>query len=179
MTYYPARDLANSMRTVRKNTLTMAEEIPEEKYSFRPTPETRSVAELLRHIVSMTRFAYRIHAVEKRQTMEGFDFMKFWGGLISEEAALQAKPQILDALRREGAEWAAFVESLPEERLADRIKFNPPLPEKSRFEMLLSQKEHEMHHRGQLMLIERMLGMVPHLTREFQARMAQAATARS
>ena len=43
---------------------------------------------------------------------------------------------------------------------------------KSRFEMILSVKEHEMHHRGQLMLIERMLGIVPHITREMQARVA-------
>jgi hypothetical protein len=28
------------------------------------------------------------------------------------------------------------------------------------------------HHRGQLMLIERMLGIVPHLTRQMQERMA-------
>jgi uncharacterized damage-inducible protein DinB len=41
--------------------------------------------------------------------------------------------------------------------------------------MLLSVKEHEMHHRGQLMLIERILGIVPHLTRERQTRMAGAA----
>jgi uncharacterized damage-inducible protein DinB len=38
--------------------------------------------------------------------------------------------------------------------------------------MLLSPKEHEMHHRAQLMLVERILGIVPHLTREQQARMA-------
>jgi hypothetical protein len=38
--------------------------------------------------------------------------------------------------------------------------------------MLLSPKEHEMHHRAQLMLVERLLGIVPHLTREQQARMA-------
>jgi uncharacterized damage-inducible protein DinB len=43
---------------------------------------------------------------------------------------------------------------------------------KTRFEMLLMVKEHELHHRGQLMLIERMLGIVPHLTRDFQARQA-------
>jgi hypothetical protein len=30
-----------------------------------------------------------------------------------------------------------------------------------------------MHHRGQLMLIERLLGIVPHLTREMQARLAR------
>jgi len=39
---------------------------------------------------------------------------------------------------------------------------------KSRFEMLLGTKEHEMHHRGQLMMIERLLGIVPHLTRNRQ-----------
>ena len=39
--------------------------------------------------------------------------------------------------------------------------------------MIMSVKEHEMHHRGQLMLIERMLGIVPHLTRQMQQRMAQ------
>jgi uncharacterized damage-inducible protein DinB len=33
-------------------------------------------------------------------------------------------------------------------------------------------KEHEMHHRAQLMVMERMLGMVPHLTRDMQARIA-------
>jgi uncharacterized damage-inducible protein DinB len=38
--------------------------------------------------------------------------------------------------------------------------------------MLMSVKEHEMHHRGQLMLIERMLGFVPHLTRQMQERTA-------
>jgi hypothetical protein len=32
-----------------------------------------------------------------------------------------------------------------------------------------------MHHRGQLMLIQRMLGQLPHLTRQMQERMAAAA----
>ena len=45
-------------------------------------------------------------------------------------------------------------------------------PSRTRFDMLASVKEHEMHHRAQLMLIERMLGITPHLTRENQARMA-------
>jgi uncharacterized damage-inducible protein DinB len=45
--------------------------------------------------------------------------------------------------------------------------------------MLLGLKEHEMHHRGQLMLMQRMLGGVPHLTREMQARMAQMMAAKA
>ncbi len=47
--------------------------------------------------------------------------------------------------------------------------------DKTRFEMLLGVKEHEMHHRAQLFLIERMIGIVPHLTRARQERMAQQA----
>jgi len=50
---------------------------------------------------------------------------------------------------------------------------------RSRLEMLLSAKEHEMHHRAQLMLIERQLGIVPHLTRQMQARMEQMMAAQA
>ena len=39
---------------------------------------------------------------------------------------------------------------------------------KTRLEMLLGAKEHEMHHRAQLMVIQRLLGIVPHLTRNRQ-----------
>jgi uncharacterized damage-inducible protein DinB len=52
-------------------------------------------------------------------------------------------------------------------------------PARTRFEMLLSTKEHEMHHRAQLMVLERMIGIVPHLTREFQERMARMQVAQA
>jgi hypothetical protein len=48
--YYGGKELAESFRTVRKNTLAIAQDIPEDKYDFRPMPETRSVGELLAHI---------------------------------------------------------------------------------------------------------------------------------
>jgi hypothetical protein len=43
--------------------------------------------------------------------------------------------------------------------------------------MLLGAKEHEMHHRAKLMVVERLLGIVPHLTRMRQQRQAQVAPA--
>ena len=52
-------------------------------------------------------------------------------------------------------------------------------PTKSRFEMLLSVKEHEMHHRGQLMVAERMVGVEPHLTRSLREAGEQAARAQA
>jgi uncharacterized damage-inducible protein DinB len=174
MTYYGAKELANSLRVVRKNTLQIAEDIPEEQYGFRPTPDSRSVGELLAHIALGYRFQKLVHAEEHRSTLSGLDYGALVARLKEEEARLTGKAQIIEALKGNGEAWASWIESLPESVLAERVEMpGEPPSSKSRFEMLLSTKEHEMHHRGQLMLIERLLGIVPHLTRERQAR-AQA-----
>jgi uncharacterized damage-inducible protein DinB len=77
-------------------------------------------------------------------------------------------------LHKSGEKWAGFVEGLTESFLAEQVAMPAMMarPPKSRFEMILGVKEHEMHHRGQLMLVERIIGIVPHLTREMQARMS-------
>ena len=63
MTYYGAKELARSFRTVRNNTIKIAEEIPEEKYGFRPAEGCRSIAETLVHIAVVSRVQEQIHAV--------------------------------------------------------------------------------------------------------------------
>jgi uncharacterized damage-inducible protein DinB len=176
--YYGAKEMAESSRTVRKNTITIAEELPEEKYTFRPAPDTRTVGELLAHIALSYSFQYQVHAEERRTSLEGFDFSGLMRRLLAEEKTPRSKEQILALLQSLGEKWATWVAGLPESFLAERVSFGPasaPLGSKSRFEMILSVKEHEMHHRGQLMLIERMVGVVPHLTRAANARRAEAA----
>jgi uncharacterized damage-inducible protein DinB len=172
--YYGSKELAESFRTVRKNTMTIAQEIPGEKYGFRPAPNTRSVGELLAHISLAYSFQYQVHAQEHRSSLEGFDFPSLMQRLTVEEKMPRSKDQVLEMLRSSGEKWAGWLEGLTESFLAERVEMRQGMipPSKSRFEMVLSVKEHEMHHRGQLMLIERMVGIVPHLTREMQARMA-------
>lgn len=170
MTYYGARQLADAFRTVRANTLTMAEEIPEEQYAFRPVAGVRSVGELLAHIAIAPRWSLAVHG----EGLSHIDFEYFGRSsarLATEEQALQTKEQILDALREGGDAYVAFLESMTEDALAEQVTFPAPVqpPSKSRFEMILSSKEHEMHHRAQLMLIQRQLGMVPHITRRREA----------
>ena len=96
-------------------------------------------------------------------------------GLTEKQNALTTKGQILDALRSGGDEFASWLEGVSDGFLSENIQFPAGMepPTKSRFEMLLAVKEHEMHHRAQLMTIQRMLGVVPHLTREMEARRAQ------
>jgi uncharacterized damage-inducible protein DinB len=174
MNFYGAKDLADSFRTVRKNTIVIAEEIPEDKYGFQAAPETRNVAQMLVHVALVPKVAEQIHAVEKRTSLEGFDFPGFIGRLIAEEQTPRTKAQIIDLLRENGDHFANWMEGLSDDFLGQHVAFPAGMtpPSKTRFEMLLGAKEHEMHHRAQLMLIERMLGQVPHLTRQFQERIA-------
>ena len=174
MNYYGAKELAESFRTVRKNTIAIAEEIPEEKYSFRPMPNTRTFGELLTHISQSYAFQYQIHGQEHRSSLEGFNFPSLMQRLAAEEKVPRSKDQTLEMLRSSGQKWAGWLEGLTEDFLGERVEMPAGMTPaaKSRFEMILSVKEHEMHHRGQLMLIERMVGVVPHLTRQMQARMA-------
>ena len=176
MNYYGAKELAESFRTVRKNTIQIAEDIPEEKYGFQPAPETRTVAQLLTHIAISYKFQHQVHAKERRTTLEGFDFPSLMQRLAAEEQQPRAKQQILQVLRSNGEEWAGWVGGLTEDFLRERVAMPAGMgAAKSRFEMILGVKEHEMHHRGQLMVIERLLGVVPHMTRQMQERMAAMA----
>jgi uncharacterized damage-inducible protein DinB len=174
MTCYGAKELADSFRTVRKNTILVAEDIPESQYGYRAAPETRSVSEMLVHIAASPSLAETIHAKERRTTLEGFDFFSLFTEMQAQEKAPRTKAQVIELLRTNGDRFAKWLEGVDEKFLEQRVSMPAGMTpdSKSRFEMLLGVKEHEMHHRSQLMLIERMLGMVPHLTREMQARIA-------
>ena len=181
MTYYGAKELARSFRMVRKNTITIAEEIPEEKYGFRPAEGCRSIAETLVHIAVMTRVPEQIHAVEHRSTLVGFDFFGVMGKLQAEVKTPRTKAQVLELLRTEGEKYSKVLEGASEAFLAEQVEYPEGMEPrmKSRFEMLIAPKEHEMHHRGQLMVVERMLGITPHLTRHMQERIASMQSAQA
>ena len=178
MIYYGAWQLADAFRTVRRNTITIAEEIPAEHFQFRPAPGVRTVGELLAHIAVMPRWQLSVHAAR----VAFIDFEYFGRGVAraaGQEQELRTKEDILKALREGEEEFASFVSEVSEEVLAEQVGFPPPVnpSARSRFEMLLSVKEHEMHHRGQLMLIQRQLGIVPHMTRRREAAPAPAGRA--
>jgi uncharacterized damage-inducible protein DinB len=170
---YNAKDIAASFRTVRKNTIAIAQDIPEENYSFVAAPEVKPVATMLSHIAVAARYQMRIHR-ERRTSFEGLDFGKIMSEFAAEENRARTKAELIELLTTEGEAFASFVEGLDDDVLSERVTMRPGMgaQSKTRFEMLLGVKEHEMHHRGQLMLIERLLGITPHLTRQMQERFA-------
>ncbi|HEY2431999.1 MAG TPA: DinB family protein [Vicinamibacterales bacterium] len=170
VTYYGSKHIADSFRTVRKNTLTIANEIPEDQYGFRTADGAMSVGELLAHIAISPMWQIDVHG----KKIAAVDFAYFGAHQQQaklDEAALRTKADIVRALTEHGETFAAFVEGLDEAALASTVTFPPPIQPstKSRFEMLLGPKEHEMHHRAQLMMVQRMIGQVPELTRRRQA----------
>lgn len=175
---YGGKDLAASFKGVRGHTITMAEEIPAEQYEFRASPEMMSVGEQLAHLAVNTGWQIKLHGSH----LSFVDF-EYFGRNLAEASATQAalvsagKEAILAALRTEGDAFVAFLGSTTDETLAEMVSFPPPVQPstKSRFEMLMSAKEHEMHHRGQVMVYQRMLGMVPHLARRRAAERAVVA----
>ncbi len=178
MTVYGGKDLASAFRTVRKNTIQVAQDIPESKYGFVVAPEVRSVARMLTHVAISTRIWEEVHK-KPLTTMVGFDFFGMMDRFNAEEAKTRSKAEILELLRTEGEQFAAWMETLTPEFLSEMVTEPDGKSAKSRFERLLGVKEHEMHHRAQLMLIERQLGIVPHLTRQFNERVAQMRAARA
>jgi len=178
MTSYGGKDLASAFRMVRKNTIQVAEDIPESKYSFVAAPDVRPVARMLTHVAIATRIWEEVHK-KGLTTLVGFDFFGKLDQFNAEEAKSRSKAEILDLLRTQGEQFAAWMETLTPEFLAEMVTEPDGKTARSRFERLLGAKEHEMHHRAQLMLIERQLGIVPHLTRQSNERIAQMRAARA
>lgn len=174
MSLYGPKQLVDSIRTVRKNTIQIAEDIPEKDYGFRPALGSRSVAEILVHIAIAPRTSMKLHGEQRVSTYDGLNFGEFLKQSEVEEKRPRSKAEIIVLLRTGGERWCEWLTTVPEAVFAEQVGM-PGGGSKNRFEILLSTKEHEMHHRGQLMVMERMLGIVPHLSRSRQPAREKAA----
>ena len=166
--FYGPRQLVDSMRTVRRNTIQVATDIPAAQYGFRPTPESRSAAELLVHIAWLASADRFMHQQERIGALADVDFGALLARSDDEERKERSKEEIIDLLATEGERHVRWIEQLPDAVLLEPVQ-RPDGTSMNRFEMLLGTMEHEMQHRAQLTVIERLVGVVPHFTRNFRA----------
>ena len=163
MSVYGIRELINGVRRVRADTIRIAEDIPESHYDFRPSPESRSVAETLVHIAFYWSFDRLVHE-PRLDSLDGFDFGAWIEQSRAEEALRRSKAEITELLRVEGEHFVEWLEQLPDRMLAEPVQM-PGGGSQNRFALLLVSKEHEIHHRAQLTVLERLVGVVPHAIR--------------
>ena len=144
MTYYGAKELAEGFRTVRKNTLIIADEIGEQHYGLQASPESRTIGQTLVHIAVGSMLAEQIHGAERRTTIVGFDFPAFLNKVRAQEQTSRNKAQLIALLKENGDRFAKWLDSLSDEFLGEQVAMMPGMTpaSKSRFEMILSVKEH-------------------------------------
>src|SRR6516165_5617416 len=103
MTYYGAK----AFKTVRKNTIQVAEDIPEDKYSYKAAPDVRSVGELLSHIALAPTFQLEFHG-NSSSSFSSFNFMPLFERLAAETAKPRTKAQVIELLRSESDKFSSF-----------------------------------------------------------------------
>jgi hypothetical protein len=169
MTHYGGKELAAAFRTVRNNTIKIAEEIPETKYDFRAAPDTRFIGQTLVHIALIPAFALHIHS-NKIDNLSAVNFPELMQKTGAEEAKPRDKAEIVRFLKSEGERFASFLEGLSEAFLGETVT----MPQgrtggRSRFEMLLSATRCTTAASWRW---QRRIARVPFLTRQMQERMA-------
>src|ERR1700756_4804946 len=120
MSSYGGRELASAFRTVRKNTIQVAEDIPESKYDFVPAEGCKTVARMLTHIATVTRFWDEVHG-KRLTTMMGLDFAALSQEAEAEETKPRSKAEIIALLRSRGEKFASWLETLTPEFLAENV----------------------------------------------------------
>lgn len=158
-------------KEVRNGLIEEVEKIPDDQMSFRATPDTRSIAELLRHIVEtqliLVGEATRENSNLLRQSFA--DHVKEYAGGISDIADKQGLINLLrssmdlaeSAIQSNAGKW---------EEQASGLDGRPT----TKGAMLIFACSHEMYHRGQLTVFERLLNIEPVLTGKLKKLFAQA-----
>jgi uncharacterized damage-inducible protein DinB len=147
----------------RNGVIAEVQNIPPNRFDFRPTPKVRNVTELVLHIMEVS--LMMVGELRREDTdFHRAAFPKLVALYSKPVAGLTGKRQLLAALRstlREGVE--AFLEAGEIHMLQLIIRFDGERGTRlAWFHHGISQ---EMYHRGQLALYQRLMGITPALTK--------------
>jgi len=164
--------LIKTWKETRGGLIEEATQIPPEQLTFRASQDTRSIVELLQHVVEAQKMlvgeACRPDTNLMRQSFA--DHIKEYA---PEVRGVQDKNGLLELLRG-SMELAEANIRTSADGLNDSMKrFDGQLM--SKLEFLNFAVSHEMYHRGQLTVYERLLNIEPALTTRFKKLFAQAA----
>jgi uncharacterized damage-inducible protein DinB len=147
----------------REGVVAEFENIPADRFGFRPAPQSRTAAELARHIIEAG-----LMAAGELSRPDGDFTRQSNAAFIKEYAATRAritgKEALVALLRETFAESSARLRAAGEPLMLSPIRqFNgTPAP---RIIWLHHAIGHEEYHRGQAALYARLLGLTPALTR--------------
>lgn len=157
--------IIESWKEVRSGLIDEAAQIPADQFSFQAAPNTRSVKQLLQHLVESQKFlvgeACRPDTNLMRQSFA--DNIKHYAPKVRE---VEDKDALLKLLGASMDEAATQLMSAADEMNKSMKRFDGK--EMTKLAFLSFAIAHEMYHRGQLTVYERLLGIEPALTQRFR-----------
>ena len=141
--------LLDSWNDIGRKLIAMAEDMPEDKYDFKPTPAQRSFAEQLLHASGANYFF--INPVKGLDPPKG----------DPKRADYKTKAELVDYVKKSFADGAALIQSKGDSGLGD-LMIDPFSKNQARFsDFAWGFIEHSGEHYGQLVVYYRVAGLVP------------------
>jgi len=146
----PSKVLLDSWNDIGRKLIAMAEDMPEDKYDFKPTPAQRTFAEQLLHASGANYFF--INPAKGIKPPEGDD---------PKRADFKNKAAVVDFVKKSFADGAALIQSKGDSGLGDVI-IDPFSKNQARLgDFAWGFIEHSGEHYGQLVVYYRVAGLVP------------------
>jgi uncharacterized damage-inducible protein DinB len=133
--------------SIQNTILRAAEKMPEEHYSFRPTPEVRTYGQIVAHIADSQYLMCGAEKGEKRATPDEI------------EKTRTTKADLLAALKEAIAYCDASYDSMTDARASEKVSFFGR--DRTRLMVLNFNIAHTLEHYGNLATYLRMKGLVP------------------
>lgn len=149
----PAGEVLEMWERIAKMNIDMAEQFPEDKYDYKPTPEVRSFKEQLLHVASGNYFFIRLAGGEKTRALH---------------AGRETKADVAAVLKESYADGAALIRKLGDEGLTRTVKHPFADHSVSLRTIFGVAANHGGEHFGQLVIYYRLNGLVPPTTQEQQ-----------
>lgn len=157
--------ICEQWQDVRNGLIKEVELIPVEQFGFKPAPESRSVVELVQHIIEAERVLSGELCRDDTNFRRGFPAMT--ADFAPQVKDAVTKEALLDLLRSSFEETSAKVKHFGDSNFDETMtRFDGKQGPKHG--MLNFTIAHEMYHRGQITVYERLLGIEPELTRFFK-----------
>jgi uncharacterized damage-inducible protein DinB len=158
-------NIIESWKEVRNGLIDEANQIPADKFTFQPAPESRSVRQLLQHLVESQKFLVGEACRPDTNLMRGSfaDNVKMYAPGVRD---VNDKERLLDLMRTAMEESAEKLRAAADEMKNTMKRFDGK--EMTKMAFMSFAIAHEMYHRGQLTVYERLLNIEPALTTRFR-----------
>lgn len=158
-------NIIESWKEVRNGLIEEANQIPADEFSFQPAQESRSVCQLLQHLVESQKFlvgeACRPDTNLMRQSFA--ENIKQYAPGVRD---VNDKDELLNLLRATMDESATKLREAADVMKNTMKRFDGK--EMTKLAFMSFAIAHEMYHRGQLTVYERLLNIEPALTQRFR-----------